>query len=299
MGQENRLSVVIPTTSRETLGSVAIPRLEGDPACAEILVVLNGTLWPAADAPPPSGKLRILLQERASLSAARNLGLREASLGIVAFLDDDAEPCDGWCDALIRPFLRNENVAAAGGPALAEADRNFPKWMGAESLGYLGLGSPGTVEEECRAWQYPWGCNFAVRSEVAKSVGGFREDLGYRGARLVGNEEIELFRRLQLAGYGVWCAPAAAVTHHVRPERVRLRYLVARAYWQGVAERITATLHPDAPVPSRLRCAARAMRWAGAALFRLARGERGAACDHLLRSVRAAGAWGGGVARLR
>jgi GT2 family glycosyltransferase len=296
MGQANRLSVVIPTTSRETLSSASIPGLERDPACCEILIVLNGAAWLAADAPPPSGKVRILLQERASLSAARNRGLQEASADVVAFLDDDAEPCDGWCDALLRPFLRNEDVAAAGGPALPAADRSFPKWMGAESLGYLGLGSPGTVEEECRAWQFPWGCNFAVRREAARLVGGFREDLGYRGARLVGNEEIELFRRLQLAGYGVWCAPAAAVTHHVRAERVRLRYLVARAYWQGVAERITATLHPDAPVPSRLRCAALAMRWAGAALFRLARGERAAACDHLLRSVRAAGAWGGGVA---
>jgi GT2 family glycosyltransferase len=289
MGEEQQLSVVIPTTGPDVLGSASIRRLDRDPTCSEVLVVINGAGRSASHATPPSSKVRILLQEQASLSAARNLGLSEASRGIVGFIDDDAEPCDGWCDALLRPFLMRDDVAATGGPALPEAGRSFPRWMGAESLGYLGLGSPGTVEEECRAWQYPWGCNFAVRRDAAKSVGGFREDLGYRGARLVGNEEIELFRRLQLAGYQVWCAPAAAVTHHVSAERVRLGYLIARAYWQGVADRITANIHRDSPVPSRVRCAALCARWVAAALFRLPSGDSAAACAHLLRSARALG----------
>ncbi len=283
------LSVVIPTVDPGALDATSIGRLERDPLCGEILVIINGPAAALAHPAANPGKLRFLLQPKAGLSAARNVGLREASREIVAFLDDDAEPWDGWCGALMRPFLSRDDVAAAGGPAVAEEDREFPGWLDAESLGYLGLGPPSTTEGEAANWQYPWGCNFAVRRTPAIRVGGFREDLGYSGTRLVANEETELFRRLQLAGFRIWCSSAAVVTHHVREDRLRLRYLVARAFWQGASDRITVTLHPDAPVASRVRCAVLAFRWTAAAGFRLAQGKRAAACAHLLRSIRSVG----------
>ena len=171
----------------------------------------------------------------------------------------------------------------------------LPAWLGPEGVGYLGIVDLGEDEHLCLPWQYPYGCNFAVRKDVALDVGGFREDLGYRGRRMLPNEEGELFRRLQSAGHQVWYTPKAVVDHHVRIDRFRLRALMRRAFWQGVGDRCTVRVHTDVPIESPWRSGVLAARWTAAAVFRFAVGQRPVATDHALRSFRALGSVAGVV----
>lgn len=242
----------------------------------------------------PTPKTRLVRLLEGSLSAARNAALKTAGTNVVAFLDDDSTPCSGWCGAVLDAFMCHATAAAVGGPARLGDEVSLPGWLGPESAGYLGLLDLGPKEHACARWDYPYGCNFAVRRATALDAGGFRTDLGYRANRPLPNEETELFRRLQAAGHEVWYIPQAVVVHHVAPGRLRPSWLVRRAFWQGVADRRTQTLHEDRHIPGRAHALLLGLRWIAAAGVGLVREPRGNACDHALRAVRAAGSLGRG-----
>ncbi len=284
---DRSLTVVIPTLGGSNLLDEAIRLLQADPVCSQIVVVING---PGAEGSAPllHHPVEVVRLAAAGLSAARNAGLAAARNGVVAFLDDDALPRAGWGGALVAAFER-PGVGAAGGPAKLGGTIPLPAWLGPGSAAYLGIIDLGEDEHLCPPWQYPYGCNFAVHKHVALEVGGFREDLGYRGSTMLPNEEAEFFRRLQCAGHQVLYTPKAVVDHHVRVDRVTLRAMMRRAFWQGVGDRRTQRIHSDLPLERPGRSAVLATRWAAAAVFRGALGQRQAADDQALRSIRALG----------
>jgi GT2 family glycosyltransferase len=79
----------------------------------------------------------------------------------------------------------------------------------------------------------PFGANMAVRRRVALELGGVRADLGHRGAALGYHEDTELCRRIADSGHPVVDVPAAVVVHRVRPEQLRLRWVLRRAWFLG------------------------------------------------------------------
>ena len=246
-----------------------------------VIVVANG---PRADSVPnelPGGP-RVLRQAAASLSRARNAALRAAATEVLAFVDDDAVPERGWASQLAGAFGREPQMVAAGGPSLLAPGLKLPPWLGREGLGYLGILDLGPTAFVCRLWQYPYGCNFAVRRAAALDQGGFREDLGYQGGDLVPNEETELCRRFQSGGSEVHYLPQAAVVHHIDVRRLSWRYLLRRAFAQGRADARVASLHPDMPLRGGGRAAV-AARWIAATAYRFVRGDLDLAGDHLLR----------------
>lgn len=280
------LSVVIPCRSVAALVPGLLDSLRQDRACLEVLVVVNG--GPRVSELSLGPLTRVLWVAEAGLSAAKNLGLVAARSEIVAFLDDDTVPDSGWCTALAAGFTRHPSATVIGGP-IRLAARVMAHGLGAEGRGYLGELDLGEEEARCAAWQYPYGGNSAVRRDAARAAGGFAEALGYAGGRLLPNEEIDLFRRLEAAGGEIWYTPLAGVTHCLAPFRFSFQYLVRRAFWQGVGDRRTARIHRDLPLPRPWRCLILAARWGAAAAFRSLLGQRPVASDHALRSVRALG----------
>lgn len=282
-------TVVVASTGASAWLLETLALLMKEPTGAGVIVVLNGAgSGRRMGELPPDVEVEYL--PRANLSAARNFGLQRAKTELVAFLDDDAAPMGDWCGALARALIAHPEAAAAGGPALPGPESPLPCWIGPETAGYLGLVDLGDEEMQCPPWRYPYGCNFAVRRALALDAGGFREDLGYRAGRFVPGEETEFFRRVQDQGRQVLWVPAASVVHHVAPERLRLGYLVRRAFWQGFADQRIRTLHPDFPTPTLGRGLYSALRWTGAALYRSARRDQVEAVAHLLRVVRTGGA---------
>ena len=66
---------------------------------------------------------------RRGLSGARNTALAAAQGSIVAFLDDDAIPLDGWLEALRAPYA-DKRVYGVGGLAK-------PRWLNDQPSGFL------------------------------------------------------------------------------------------------------------------------------------------------------------------
>jgi GT2 family glycosyltransferase len=280
------VSVVIPCRSADALVPGLLDPLCVDPACREVLVVVNGGPPEETDLFGPS--VRMLWLAEPGLSRAKNLGLAEAQSQIVAFLDDDTVPDEGWCASLAAAFGRHPTATVIGGP-IRLAEEVDALMLGPEGRGYLGELDLGTEETQCEPWRYPYGGNSAVRGGAARAAGGFAEDFGYSGQRLLPNEELDLFRRMESAGGEVWYTPAAGVTHLVRADRASLRYLVYRAFWKGIGDRRMAKLHSDLPVLGRARALLLALQWTAAAAVRAVQGQRANAVDHVLRVAKTFG----------
>jgi GT2 family glycosyltransferase len=70
---------------------------------------------------------------------------------------------------------------------------------------------------------------------VLERLGGFREELGRKGASLLGCEETYLERQIRAAGMKIVYEPAMIVGHHIHAERLTRWWRYRRAYWQGAS----------------------------------------------------------------
>ena len=214
-------------TLADALHSVAADLREGD----DLLVVVDGgpLAEAASSALPPNA--RLVVQPATGLGAARQRALDAVIADLVLFVDDDEIVHAGWRDALVAAFA-DERVAAVGGTIEARwPDGDPPRWLHDRLRAAFGerRAGPGCGYP-------PFGGNLAVRRDAARAVGGFSAELGHGPHRPGLHEDAELCRRLVAAGWAVAEAPGAVVEHLVRPDQVRLRWLLRRAWHEGRAD---------------------------------------------------------------
>lgn len=212
------------------------------PAPLEVLLVVdhNDALKQRCEA-ELRGEVRVLANEDAGgLSGARNTGVRHANGGIVAFLDDDAVPQEGWMHALLAPYADPKVMGVGGHVAPRWADGR-PAWLPSEfwwtvGCSYRGLPtSPGPIRN-------PIGANMSFHRSAFAVAGAFTEGIGRLGSTPLGCEETEFSIRLRQdmpQGLIVY-APDARVSHLVTSDRTRWRYFVSRCWSEGLSKALVA-----------------------------------------------------------
>ena len=233
--------VAMPTRGRPALAiralEAVVPQLvEGD----ELVVVDNGS--PAEDVrrveawlDAHGGQGRLVVEERAGVSAARNRALEETAARVVCFIDDDVRVAPDWLGALRNAWAdAGPSTAAIGGPMRPDWQAPRPSWLPDRALFVLSVLDLGPVRrrlDQQPGSGYLWGGNISLRRDAAQAVGGFRSDTIYL-ERVRPNvssqvlttarsgEEEDVQTRLAAAGWEVWYEPGAAVDHAIPPERV-------------------------------------------------------------------------------
>ena len=292
-------SRLLPFCVRSVAAQTAAPEYE-------ILVVDNsstdGTAAVIRDLMGTTGRMRSVVEPRLGLSHARNRALREAGGDVVAFLDDDAQASPGWLKGLDGAFSADVHVACAGGPVRLDLPAPLPSRLPSVAPVYFGELDFGGVVRPMTFDERPRGCNFAVRRDVALTLGGFRPELGRIGESLLSGEDDDFLNRVHAAGLQVWWAPGAPVAHTVDPSRMTLRWLLRRAWMQGRSE---VTLERGSGGATARECLhamrtdlLRSARNAGAMGMLALTGRRDWA-DHAVPAIQAAGrAYGQGGAAL-
>lgn len=168
------------------------------------------------------------------LSGARSTGVEALDTDVLAFLDDDAVPEQGWAAAIRARLLDRETVGVAGAVEPELDGGRLPRWFPAEFGWVIGCDYRG-LPAHGQPVRNPIGANMAVRREALDEVGGFDPGLGRIGTLPVGCEETELFIRIRHSRPDTLVIrdTRARVRHHVPPARRTVRYFIRRCWHEG------------------------------------------------------------------
>ena len=184
-------------------------------------------------------KVKVILnEENVGLSASRNRGIGEARGDVVAFFDDDAVADEKWLEEIMKVY-EERGAIATGGKLLPKWMTKKPNFLPEEYYWLVGATHKGFASEEgVTEVRNTFGSNLSFTADVLKELGGFRSEMGVKGRGQMQGEETELCNRMRKKfGKGVIYNPDAVVYHKVFPERLKLRFLLRRAFWQGYSKR--------------------------------------------------------------
>jgi len=232
------ITVIICTRDRATqlskvLGSVV--GLQIPPGLKwELLVVDNGSAdgtGEVARSYQDRLPLRLVREERAGLSNARNKGVREAAGRYICWTDDDVVLDPLWLAAYWAAFNDHPEAAVFGGRITPVLEPPTPAW-------FAGLSADWPVKvllasrdfgHEPRQLDFakgilPWGANFAIRTAEQRQV-PYEPGLGVSPNHRRIGEEAEVIFRLMSSGATGWWVPAANVRHMIATQRQSWDYI--------------------------------------------------------------------------
>jgi GT2 family glycosyltransferase len=189
-----------------------------------------------------SAGARLVRTGTPGLSLARNLGLKDAGAAWTAWLDDDAVPEPDWARNLLAGIAALPPEAVAmGGRILPAWEAPLPRWWPDSLRGVLTIVEWDGQGEATNNAPLPqgaavYGANMAFRRKDLLAVGGFPEELGRVGDRLLSGEEEEVLTRLQARGGRVFYNGAVTVRHSIQASRLQPSWLVSRLHWQGATD---------------------------------------------------------------
>jgi glycosyltransferase involved in cell wall biosynthesis len=205
----------------------------------QIIVVVDGNakLYDKIKQCGEDPRILVILNEKnLGLSGSRNRGLCQAAGDIIAFFDDDAVADKNWIEELVKMYIERDAIAA-GGCILPRWLEDEPKWLPGEFYWLIGATHKGFPEEVVEV-RNTFGSNLSFRTDVLRDLGGFRSEMGVKGTGQLQGEETEICERMRKKfGKGVMYNNKAIVHHKVFPERLRWRFLINRAFWQGYSKR--------------------------------------------------------------
>ncbi|MEO8257594.1 MAG: glycosyltransferase [Acidobacteriota bacterium] len=203
----------------------------------EVILVNDGSRDATGEIGRRHPRVRLIEIPNGGLSAARNVGLAEASGEIIAYTDADVRVDRDWLTYLVQPFLTSD-VVGSGGPNVVPADDPPMAQCIARAPG-----SPTHVLLDDRIAEHVPGCNMAFRRDALLAVGGFN------AIYLRAGDDVDMCWRLQARGWKIGFASAALVWHHHRT--------TVKGYWRqqvgyGEGETWLMAHHPEKFLDGRM-----------------------------------------------
>lgn len=248
------VAAVICTHARPDYLAACLAGLAAQQGARPDIIVVD-----SASPPPAAARIAALAEsagallirtDRAGLSHARNLGLAASRASWTAFLDDDAVPAPDWAARLLQAIAAlPADGAAIGGRILPHWEGPLPVWWPAALRGVLTIVEWEGRGEEGRdlpAGVAVYGANMAFATAELSAIGGFPEELGRVGARLLSGEEVEVLERLRARGLRVFYDGRVTVRHSIQAERLKPSWLLSRLHWQGATDALRDRRHGHA-----------------------------------------------------
>src|SRR4029077_10798506 len=133
----------------------------------EIILVNDGSKDRTSEIARSFARVRVIDTPNAGLSAARNVGLAEASGEIVAYTDADTRVDRDWLTFLVQPFLTSDVVGSGGPKVVPKDEAPLPKCIARAP------GGPTHVLLDDRIAEHVPGCNMAFKRDALLAIGGF------------------------------------------------------------------------------------------------------------------------------
>lgn len=163
-----------------------------------------------------------------TIAEKRNKGAASSNAEVLAFIDSDAYPTDGWLQAAEAFLSERSDFDAVGGPNVSPPiETRWERYVGLAHKSFLVAGwwayrrNPRAHAREVTALP---SCNLVVRRASFLAVGGMNE-------QLFTAEDTDFCRRFVESGRRIWFSPEVLVFHKNR----RLWPFVIQRFTFGVA----------------------------------------------------------------
>lgn len=231
------VAVAIPTYRRPHLLAAMLPRvaeqtksLAAQGFDTEIVVIDNDPERTAEAVVREFGGVRYVCQPEPGIAAVRNRALDEVSSDALVFIDDDEIPQPEWLTRLVTTWT-DSGATGVVGRVRSVFETELDPWVAAGGFWDRVWWPTGTWVEA------------AATGNLLLDVAQVR-DLGVRfdeGLGLSGGEDTLFTRQLtRRGGRIVWCAESIA-DDQVPPARTTRRWLMRRAWSQGVSRATVAS----------------------------------------------------------
>ena len=179
-----------------------------------------------------STNIKYLFEKKQGKAYALNQAVGKAKGDILAFTDDDALVESSWLIKIIKTF-DELNPECVGGKVVPIWLSRRPGWLSDNLLNVLAMLDYGDtvyeIKPNCNKILY--GVNYAFKKTFFNKHGLFKTELCSRGA---GNEDHDIFQRLQKSGGRAVYHPEILVYHKVFPERMTKYYFRKWHYLVGI-----------------------------------------------------------------
>jgi len=172
---------------------------------------------------------------------------------VVAFVDDDHRVDAHYLEEICRAADEHPDITLFCGRILPDWDGSEPEWVhdeGPYKIRPLPIprsdGGP-LPKELSRDDPTPGGGNLFLRGAVFDRVGFFQTELGPHGHDLGGGEDSAFVQAALAGGERLMYIPGVLQYHHVDKERLRLRYLLRKAYQRSRTSVISRNIHSAVP----------------------------------------------------
>jgi glucosyl-dolichyl phosphate glucuronosyltransferase len=196
--------------------------------------------------------MHMLQQQRPGMNAALNAAVEKIEGDLVVKADDDVMPCAAWLTRYRDAADSHPERTLFGGAVEPEWPGPLPSWLTEKAANFGILYAQSRWPEGPCPLSRIYGPNWAVRSHVFAQGTRFDEQIGPDATRLLYpmGGETEFFSRLSVQGHLGYFVPGAAVGHIIRPEQLTERWILDRAYRNGLG--VGLTNPPECAVSFRL-----------------------------------------------
>lgn len=242
MPREADITVVIPTYNSEKYISRILHRIYKESSfIPKQLIIVDGYSRDSTVTKARKYPVKIIFEPKRNVAAARNVGVKHSTQGIIAFTDSDCLPHEKWIERISNRFRENSMLVGVGGRVLSLKPKNdieafssnvflneimkFPTQVLKPSKKFL----PGSFIT----------ANCAYNKKALIEIGGFNEFFKNHG------EDIDLFWRMIEKFPGCLLYDPSIIVYHSFPDT--LTGLVKKYLQYGIASSKLAKFHLKTP----------------------------------------------------
>ena len=179
--------------------------------------------------------IQYIFEAKQGHSISRNTAIQKATGDYLLWTDNDVRVANHWLKTYARAFKQHPAKAFFGSKIIPVFEQAMPSWIKAtwsKCKPVFAERDLGDQPRELGKGVYPYGANFAVRADIQNTF-LFNTELGRCANGMMGEDEIDVLRKMDHAGHsGIWI-PDAPVQHIIPSDRATTQYIANYFVGQG------------------------------------------------------------------
>ena len=186
--------------------------------------------------------LNVLFYEgERGLSAARNVGIKQANGDIIAFVDDDVLLYPDWAEKMVKAY-GDEATIGVTGQAFPLWEDTSMAWFPKEFYWIISC-TAWDAEDHIKEVRNAWGMNMSFKREAFEKAGVFSNEFGFHKGPMAEDNEFSL-RVKEKTGKKIIYVPDVKLWHRVHKYRLSGKFIKERSYWIGYSRRMLRQTKP-------------------------------------------------------